>query len=62
MKLTIEIEVPDDIEPCTYVCMDHCPLSYYDPDENTSDCKHIFDEEGNWKCPVSVAMKQKKEN
>ena len=30
MKVTIELEVDDDFEPCTYGCDTYCPFGYRD--------------------------------
>ena len=62
MKLTIEIEVDDNIEPCTYDCGDYCPLSYYDFDFDRFTCDHIKHNENGWECIVSKAMKKGETN
>ena len=58
MKLTIELELPDDIEPCTYNCGDHCPFAYYDFDFGRFNCDHIKCNENGLECIVSEAMKK----
>ena len=60
MKLNIEIEVPDDIEPCCiHSCATYCPFGYYDGDDMEERCNHMTtNDNGNWECIVSKAMKK----
>ena len=56
MKITIEIEVPDDFEPCTCGCDLHCPFGYTD-----GECcyyMYIDDDNYEWNCPVKDGMKK----
>ena len=60
MKLTIEIEVDDDFEPCTYGCDICCPLGHYDGDDIP--CSHMeSDENFEFTCIVNETMKKTKE-
>ena len=60
MKIKLEIEVPDDFEPCAYGCEFHCPFGYL-VDEDL-DCNLIErDEEWNFSCIVSKAIKGSEE-
>ena len=59
MKINIEIEVPDDFEPCTYGCDRDCPFGYRDDDEFYYACVHQYrNENHDWSCPVKDAMKK----
>lgn len=56
MKVTIELEVDDDFEPCTYGCDRDCPFGYLDDDGH---CYHIYyDDYYEWTCPVNEAIEK----
>ena len=52
MKINIEIELPDDFEPCTYGCDLYCPFGHIDEES----CYHMYQNE--WSCPVKDAIKK----
>ena len=57
MKLTIEIELDDDFQPCTYGCEMHCPFGHVDDEYR---CVHLCrDLDGyEWTCPVKEAIEK----
>ena len=58
MKLTIEIEVPDDIDPCTHSCSIYCPFGYYDLEDGNT-CNHVKrSDNGGFECIVSKAIEK----
>lgn len=58
MKITIQLEVDDGLEPCTYGCEMYCPLGYLDDDGDYS-CINMYRVEGNITCIVKEAMEKK---
>jgi len=57
MKVIIEIEVNDDLEPCTYGCETHCPFGYVDIDNDV--CVHMRrDVNYDFTCPVKEAVEK----
>lgn len=58
MKLLVKIEVPDNLEPCTYGCKDLCTFASYNDDTQESDCNHIEKVGDNFECFISRAMKK----
>lgn len=61
MKLMVEVEVPDNLEPCAYGCMDKCPFSYYNDDTRQSECNHLKKVGDELECLISRAMKKKED-
>lgn len=60
MKVTIELEVDDDFEPCAYGCDRDCPFGYIDDD---FECVHLYlKNDGDWTCAVKEAMEKGKKN
>ena len=57
MKVTIEIEVNEDFQPCTYGCEMQCPFGHIDDDYR---CVHLCrDRDGyEWTCPVKEAIEK----
>ena len=56
MKINIEIEVPDDFEPCTYGCEMHCPFGHI-----SGDCLCVnmyYSDDCEWTCVVNETMKK----
>lgn len=58
MKLMIELDFPDNFEPCIGGCQYECPLSHYNDDTRDYDCDHIMNGENGWECVVSKAMQR----
>lgn len=59
MKVDIEIEIPNNFEPCTYGCEMHCPFGYTVDD---CDCAHLYAKDHyEWSCFVKDAMEKGKE-
>lgn len=62
MKLTIELELPDDIQPCCiHECSIYCPFGYIDMLDGENGCDHMEQGENGWECIVSNAMKKAEE-
>lgn len=51
MKVKIEVEVPDNFEPYTIGCADHCPFRYWDDFNCVYDCRYT-----EISCPLLKAM------
>jgi hypothetical protein len=63
MKLTIEIELPDDIQPCCiHDCSIYCPFGYLDWEDGEHRCDHMERGENGWECIISNAMKKGERN
>ena len=63
MKLTIELELPDDIQPCCiHDCSIYCPFGYLDSEDNELRCDHMERCENDWECIISKAMKKGENN
>lgn len=56
MKLTIEIEVPDDIDPCAHGCETGCPFGSFDEDGDY--CWDKKRTEDGFTCIVKEAMEK----
>ena len=62
MKVTIELDLPDDIQPCCIPdCALYCPFGYLDWEDNEFRCDSMESEGYDWKCIVGEAMKKTKE-
>ncbi len=59
MKVTIELDLPDDFQPCTIGCEYGCPFGYQDDDYR---CVHLYRcRDGyHWSCPVKELIEENK--
>ena len=58
IKVTIELEVDDDFEPCTYGCEMGCPLGYMNGDGDLACCNMERTEDGYFTCLVKKSIEK----